>query len=202
MVFLILTANAFLRKYLFSHYYPTRPQLDLVFELIISFAFALSFVFASQKDFEEIEESKIIPDLVKFICSFLFANGSAFYYEHYTFNGVNQNADLNLNFLSENVERVFADFAILNGIFVICEMVNYTAKRDNARLKSIFRYFMLNLIFTVVYFAIFNANISSIIYDLLFSYVSKPYNIIVYNMFAYPAVIKFKLAFAAIFYLF
>ena len=202
MTIIVLIANAILRKYLFSYYYPTKPRLDLVFELILGFLIAISFIFASQKDFEEIEESKIIPDIRKFICSLVFSNGSAFYYENYTFSGISKNSEFDFKILSEIfVERIFADFIILNGIFIICDLINYSTKRDNSHIKAIFKYFAFNFILTVVYFAIFNENISSKIYELLFAHISKPYNIIIYNMFAYPAVVKFKIAFTSIFYL-
>lgn len=200
-IFLVLIANAFLRKYLFAYYYPTKPQSDIVFELALGFLVSFSFIFASQKGFEETEESKIIPDLRKFICSLILANGTAYYFEHYTFSGINENSDLNFEFLSENAEKIFADFVILNGIFILSDLVNFSANRDFKYIKAILKYFVLNFILTVFYFAIFNPNVSSKIYEMLFAYVSKPYNIIIYNMFAYPAVTKFKIAFAALFYL-
>ncbi len=199
--FLVIVANTLIKKYLFSYYYPTYAQPDIIFELVLSFFVALSFIFASQKDFEQIEESQIIPDLRKFFCSVVFANSTAHHFEHYTFSGMNEKADFNFQFLSENCERLFADFIILNAILVLCHLINYSAKRDSSHLKAILRYFVINCLMIIVYFATFNSKISSKIYEVLFEYVSKPYNIVVYNMFAYPAVSKFKIAFAFIFYL-
>jgi len=201
IIFLVLIINAILKNYMFNYYYPTRPHYDIIFELVLSFSLAIAFAFNTQKDFEQFGESKIIRDLIKFFCSLLFANGTAFYLKIFTYNDIEHNGVLNFKFISKNFELILADFIILNGIFVICELINYSQKRDGSHIKNIFKYFVFSLIVSLIYFAIFNNTIAETIYDLLFAHVSKPYNIIIFNMFALPPIVKFKIAYAAIFYL-
>ncbi len=200
IIFLIFLANIFFKNYLVDYYYPHIPQTEVFFELIITTSVFLSLIFTKEKDYLEIDDSKIIPHIKKFVCSFIFANSLSFYFKDFTFNGIKENESY--GFLIQNKERIFADFIILHGIFVICDLVNYNERKDKAYIKNIFKWFVFNTIVTLIYFISRDKFISGKIYDLVFHHIPMPYNIILYNTFAYIPEIKFKVGFAFAFYLF
>jgi hypothetical protein len=196
-IFIFMTLDALIGKYLINIYYPDRPQFDIPLILFTYYLAGFSLSFIKSSDFEEFENSEINSAITKFICSFVFSNVFYNYLMNYHLNTA-KNFLITFEFIYYYLELFLADFLIIFGVGCYSNLINFFYE-DNKGIKKILIKFLFKMINMFLFFAIFNSAFAEFFYEILFSYISKPNNILIYNCFAYDNEIRMKIIFG-IFY--
>lgn len=198
LVFFLFLINTIVVKFLLDTYYPKSSNFDPGFELVTVFIFLSSFILAKKEDFDVFDQSKINRETFDFICSFVFSNKLANYIVDLKLYQILTLTSVESKFLIEFTETFLVDFIIIYGVNVAADLVNYKDGRNKTHLHNIFKMLGFFFVYLVLGYVIFSNAISNTLYDFLFSFISKPYNIMLYNMFAFAPLIKFKIAYATI----
>jgi hypothetical protein len=201
--FCVLTLDILLGAYLIGQYYPEKPQFDIPLFLFIYYLTFFSLFFIKKENFSEMFESNIISALFKFLCSICGSNLFVNYFKLYHKESID-NFEFNKQFLTNYSEKFFVDFVVLFGSVTLCDLINfYYSKEENAsRIKNIIKRIIFKFIICLVFFMILNTNLAELCYNLLFNNLSKPYNILIYNIIAYNPLIRMKVSYSVINYLF
>ena len=202
-IFGVLTMDAFLGSYLCSLYYPNKPQFDVPLILFIYYTGAISLYYIKSKDFDEMLSSDIILPIFKFLCCLCFSNMYVDYFELYHAETV-ANFEFNFKFFTSYSEKFIVDYVIIFGAASVCDLINfyYSKEETNFSLRNIIKRIIFKIINCAIFFTIFNSSLADSCYDLLFKHLSKPYNILIYNMVGYNPLIRMKVIYAIIFNIF
>ena len=201
--FFVLTLDIFLGAYLVGHYYPDKPQFDIPLFLFIYYMTFISLFFLKKENFSEMFTSDINSALFSFLCSLCGSNLFVNYFIAYHKDTV-ENFDINKIFYSNYPEKFFADYVVMFGSITLCDLINYfySKEENSARIGNIIKRIIFKIVICLVFFMILNTNIAEICYNLLFNNLSKPYNILIYNIIAYNPLIRMKVSYSVINYLF
>merc|ERR1711957_896338 len=97
-----------------------------------------------------------------------------------------------------------ADFVIIYGSITVCDLINfyYSKEETKSTFKIILKRIIFQMIVCAIFFMIFNSTLADICYNLLFDNLSKPYNILMYNMVGYSPLIRMKVIYVIANYIF
>jgi len=180
LVYLYHIGQDFLvRKYFFE------PELELssVVVKVTTLFIAMSlFMFSKDKHHDEIKSSEFNTNVIATFIRFIDV------YNHY--NKLNKNhletameiittADINMNLL---FWYIFVDVAICSGCHMATQAVLLIHTQDTKYIKQTFKRLLYFSTIVVAYFFVFSPVFGDYIFEFVFSNISAPNNVILYNM--------------------
>ena len=199
-ILLLFVVRQLFVGYLINLYYPGKEAPDFIKEIILSALFIFSLAFADNKDFEEFQKSEYIPTINLFLNSLIFSNFLTNYLVSFHLNNISNNTDFSPKYFFSYGQKVLVDFAIIYGIFISIDTLKYFNQKNDLFLKKIAKYASFFSIIFLIFYMNFNKIITQRIYDVLFTYCPKPYNMMIYNVFSFNEVIRYKILFSLVYY--